>query len=75
MSSELSLSLVQRFNLVRMVTRSTAIRKSKEVVLLMAFEGLKILLMKDHICSTINGFRERIGAITTNTSFEVGRLN
>ena len=35
---------------------------------------MKILCIKDHVCSSINDFRERIRAIT-NPSFVVGRLN
>ena len=35
---------------------------------------MKILCIKDHVCSRINNFCERIGAIT-NPSFTVGRLN
>ena len=37
-------------------------------------EGMKILCIKDYVCSSINDFRERIRAIT-NPSFVVGRLN
>ena len=35
---------------------------------------MKILCIKDHVCSSINDFRERNRA-TTNPSFAVGRLN
>ena len=37
-------------------------------------EGMKILCIKDHVRSSINGFRERNKAIT-NPSFAVGCLN
>ena len=37
-------------------------------------EGMKILCIKDHVCSSINDFRERIRAIP-DPSFAVGPLN
>ena len=35
---------------------------------------MNVLCIKDHVRSLVNGFRERIRAIT-NASFAVGRLN
>ena len=37
-------------------------------------KGTKILCTKDHVRSLVNGFRERISAIT-KAIFDVGRLN
>ena len=38
------------------------------------WKGMKILFVKYHFSSGVNGFHERIRAIT-DTSFAVGRLN
>ena len=37
-------------------------------------EGMKILCIKDHVCSSINDFRER-NRVISNLSFAVGHLN
>ena len=37
-------------------------------------EGIKILCIKDDVCSSISDFRQRNRALT-NASFTIGRLN